>query len=45
MGLFLADLYLPGLMTRQELASLVEHHRRTAIAMSIRHLQTIYIPF
>jgi hypothetical protein len=44
MGLFLAERYLPGLATEQELASLVERDRDAAIAMSVRHLQTIYVP-
>jgi hypothetical protein len=44
MGLFLAERYLPGLASEQELASLVERDRAAAIAMSVRHLQTIYVP-
>lgn len=44
MGLFLAERYLPGLASEQELASLVARDRAAAVAMSVRHLQTIYVP-
>jgi hypothetical protein len=44
MGLFLAERYLPGLATEQELVSLVERDRAAAVAMSVRHVQTIYVP-
>jgi hypothetical protein len=44
MGLFLVERYLPGLASEQELASLVERDRAAALAVSARHLQTIYVP-
>ena len=40
---FLAERYLP-LQTPQALASQVDQDRAAAHAMSIRHIQTIYIP-
>ena len=42
-GRFLAERYLPAL-TPEALASHVDHDRTAARAMSIRHIQTIYVP-
>ncbi len=42
-GRYLAERYLPA-PTPEALASHVDHDRTAARAMSIRHIQTIYIP-
>jgi len=42
-GCFLAERYLPVLST-QALASRVDQDRAAACALSIRHVQTIYVP-
>ena len=42
-GRFLAERYLPA-TTREALASQVDRDRTAARAMSIRHIQTIYVP-
>jgi hypothetical protein len=42
-GRFLAERYLPAL-TQEALAAQVDHDRGAAHAMSIRHIQTIYVP-
>ena len=42
-GRFLAERYLPA-PTAEALASLVDRDRAAARAMSIRHIQTIYVP-
>ncbi len=42
-GRFLAERYLPA-TTREALASQVDRDRTAAHAMSIRHIQTIYVP-
>lgn len=44
MGLFLAERYLPGAGTEQELVSLVERDRAAAGALPVRHVQSIYVP-
>jgi hypothetical protein len=44
MELFLAERYLTELANEQELLSLVERDRAAAAAMSVRHVQTIYVP-
>jgi hypothetical protein len=44
MGLFLAERYLPGATTEQELVSLVERDRAAAAALPVRHVQSIYVP-
>ena len=42
-GQFLAERYLSALAP-EALASQVDHHRAAARAMSIRYIQTIYVP-
>ena len=42
-GCFLAERYLP-VPTPEALASLIDRDRTAARAMSIRHVQTIYVP-
>ncbi len=42
-GRFLAERYL-AIASREALASQVGHDRTAARAMSIRHIQTIYVP-
>jgi hypothetical protein len=44
MELFLAERYVTELANEQELASLIERDRAAATAMSVRHVQTIYVP-
>jgi hypothetical protein len=44
MGFFLAERYLPGLATEQELVSFVERDYAAAAALPLRHLQSIYVP-
>jgi hypothetical protein len=44
MAFFLAERYLTKLADEQELASLVDRDRAAAAAMSVRHVQTIYVP-
>jgi hypothetical protein len=44
MELFLAERYLTERATEQELVSLIERDRAAAAAMSVRHVQAIYVP-
>ena len=44
MELYLAERYLTELANEQDLVSLIERDRVAAAAMSIGHVQTIYVP-